>query len=325
VVLDTKIQHEYLLIRIYEDNIIGRGFLLRIPFVAMEEIESNTWWNIKFSDEEKLRLKSLIQIDILSKIMMYIEDLAILAESFLLKKDFYELIIDKNIDIGKKTGEFIQGIDYLTDENISQIMNFINVQQIISDDRYGELLKQHLNYHVETARSKLKEIRKFSSSANHLLYKRFKHGGMPIIPNVLQQPPRSGALSVFEVLNIVAEGSDPFKDIIIIPYSKDVLRGYEKIIENVQTLLQEIVKNRRICIERNIDGMIPEKYSSDLFSAEEISYMQGKFNDFYNMHPIGEIPHNLDYNINKKNSQSILEKIEWYLESSKKISTNSIN
>jgi hypothetical protein len=46
--------------------------------------------------------------------MMYVEDVAILAESFELNRDFYDLLMDTNVDIGKKTGEFIHGVDSFT-------------------------------------------------------------------------------------------------------------------------------------------------------------------------------------------------------------------
>lgn len=38
--LDDKTKLEYLLLRNYQENgLIGRGFLLRIPFVALKQIE----------------------------------------------------------------------------------------------------------------------------------------------------------------------------------------------------------------------------------------------------------------------------------------------
>jgi hypothetical protein len=40
--------------------------------------------------------------------MMYIEDLAILAESFISDRDFYELITDSSINIGDKNRRIYQ-------------------------------------------------------------------------------------------------------------------------------------------------------------------------------------------------------------------------
>lgn len=72
---------EYVLLNNYLENIIVRGFLIRVPFYALEQIENNSWYK-QISDEEKPKVRSILQIDIVSKIMMYTEDLAILTESF---------------------------------------------------------------------------------------------------------------------------------------------------------------------------------------------------------------------------------------------------
>src|SRR5689334_12610966 len=92
----TARNREYVLLNNYLENIIARGFLIRVPFYALEQIENNSWYK-QISDEEKPKVRSIMQVDIVSKILMYIEDLAILAESFSLDRDFYELLTDKNI------------------------------------------------------------------------------------------------------------------------------------------------------------------------------------------------------------------------------------
>jgi hypothetical protein len=108
--MDSTKQREYTLLRTYQENIDTRGVLLRIPFVALEQIENDSWGNKKFSDDEKVRLRSIIQVDIVSKIMVYVEDLAILSESFIQDRDFYDLIVDENINIGRLTGVFVSDV-----------------------------------------------------------------------------------------------------------------------------------------------------------------------------------------------------------------------
>jgi hypothetical protein len=164
-------QREYVLLRNYQENIISRGFLLRIPFVALEQIEKNTWY-MQIPDDEKPRVRSLIQIDIVSKIMMYVEDVAILAESFELNRDFYELLMDEQVDIGDKTGEFIHGVDSFTYKKLLQIMSYVDIDQIGLDENWRGTLKKNFDYHVEKVRRMLHEIANFSK-ANHSIYKRF--------------------------------------------------------------------------------------------------------------------------------------------------------
>lgn len=307
ILCDKKLR-EYVLLTNYRENIYSRGFLLRVSFVSLEQIEKNSWY-MQIPDDERPRVRSLMQMDIVSKIMMYVEDLAILAESIHLNRDFYELLMDKNVDIGRKTGEFIHAVHSFTYEKLSQIMSYADIDQIGSDEECKGLLKKHFDYNVERVRRMLREIGSFSSKANHSLYKRFKHAGMPIFSNSVHIPPQSGPLASFEVFNVISDGIDPVKDIVIIPYSQRVMKRYEEIINKLQTLLLELTENRLECLKRNIPGMIPRKYREDLFSSQEKELMQIKIDNFYSTHPIKEISTKLHSDVNVEK-----ESIQWYLE-----------
>ena len=90
--LSDSLESEYLALRNYKENgLTGRGFLIRIMKAALEQIEAEKWIKA-ISEAEKPQIRSLIQIDIISKIMMLIEDLAILAESFRQGKNFYDFL-----------------------------------------------------------------------------------------------------------------------------------------------------------------------------------------------------------------------------------------
>lgn len=47
------------------------------------------------------------------------------------------------------------------------------------------------------------------------------------------------------------------------------MRRYEKIINELQTLLREMTQKRIECLKRNISGIIPERGLADLFSSQE--------------------------------------------------------
>jgi hypothetical protein len=99
---------------------------------------------------------------------MYVEDLAVLSESFIQKKDFYELLVDKSIDIGHLTEHFVRDIASFSDERVSKIMNYAEPNSISSDEKSVKLLSKLLKYHIDKTKNNLLRIANFSSKANHL-------------------------------------------------------------------------------------------------------------------------------------------------------------
>ncbi len=130
---------------------------------------------------------------------------------------------------------------------------------------------------------------------------------MPIFhtstPKTLLLPP----LDKFESFSLVSEGPNPFEDTIVIPFSRLILRRYEKVITHLQTVLLEMTQNRIDCLKRSITGIIPRAGQAGLFSPEESELMHEKIDEFYRTHPVGEIPTNVTYNTNLQS-----EKIQWY-------------
>jgi hypothetical protein len=183
--LDEKTGLEYMLLRNYQENgLIGRGFLLRIPFVILKQIEEDKW-DFKIDQNEKPKFTSFIQIDIISKIMMYIEDLAILSESFMLQRNFYDLVYSSE-DLGEVIGSFFEKINYISDEEIYKIMSYAAPSQINLDGESTKILNKHLKSIVNEIRRILREIGEFGTT-HHPLFKRFKHAGMPIICGHIQR------------------------------------------------------------------------------------------------------------------------------------------
>jgi hypothetical protein len=222
--LDEKTVLEYMLLRNYQENgLIGRGFLLRLPFVALKQIEEDKW-EFKIEQNEKPKFISFIQNGIISKIMMYIEDLAILAESFMSQQNFYDIVY-RSEDLGDIIGSFFRKVNTILDDEIYRIMNCATPSQIKLDYDLKKILTKHLNSNVKEIRRILGQIGEFGNS-NHPLFKRFKHAGMPLFLGTIRNS-SPGFFEGFKFCNIVSTGGDPLKDVLPIPYSKQVLEGYE--------------------------------------------------------------------------------------------------
>lgn len=302
--LDEKTKVEYMLLRNYQEN--GktlRGFLLKMPFLSLEQIEDDKW-HFKFNENEKLKIKSFIQIDIISKIMMYIEDLAILSESFMSQRNFYDIINDNSIDIGEMIRRFFEKISYISDEGIYKIMSYAPSDKLGLDDG-STIVNKYLNSNVKELRRILKEIGNFGIT-NHPLFKKFKHAGTPIFCGALNT---SGFLDGFDFSNLVPVGPNALMDVIPIPYSKHVLDGYHIIIHGLQKVLGDMVENRIICIQRNLNGLIPnQRYDLTALSSEEATLLKQIINNFYELNPPKEITISESFNLTVKK-----EKILWYL------------
>jgi len=187
-------------------------------------------------------------------------------------------------------------------------MSYAAPNEINLDDKSAKILNKHLNSNVKEVKRMLREIGDFGKT-NHPLFKRFKHAGMPIICGALQRTPGSGFLGDFEFFNLVPIGPDPFIDVIPIPYSKQVLDGYWIIINGLQNILKAIAENRIICIQRNLNGLIPnQRFDLSALSSQEADSMEKIVSDFYALNPPKEITISHHHNLNIKKEQ-----ILWYL------------
>src|SRR5215207_6813920 len=226
--LDEKTKLEYILLRNYlENGLPGRGFLLEMDFVALEQVEKGNWY-IEINDNEKPKVRSFIQIDIISKIVMYIEDLAILSKSLILQRNFYDLISDRSIDIGNMAGKFFEKIDSIPDEEIYKIMSYGDAHHFNLQGESARVFNKHLDSNVKELKRMLRQIEDFGTT-HHPLFKKFKHAGMPIFCGGIMTSTDFFA-GKFDMANIVPIGSDPLVDVIPIPYSRQALNSYRIII-----------------------------------------------------------------------------------------------
>ncbi len=308
-----EIKKNYLLLRNYVQNILPmRGMLLKTSLNSLSEIDAGTFFLENFSHEEKIKAKSMFQMDIISGIMLYIEDLVVLSESFRRKILYHKLLdpSDKNqADVGRMIEEFFRSVNSFSAEDIGRILGYGNPGRLGFEDEERALVEKIMQKNIAELRRMFVQIGEFGST-HHPAFRRFKHGGAPLIPGA-EVRRGDGILSRFDSHTPVLEGSDPFKDIILIPLSKDVLEGYRIIIGGIQTCLNDLVKNHLLCIERNLNGMIPtNSYSKDYLSEKEIKLYEKIINEFYDEHPsnVGDLRHfHFESKIKK-------EKIKWYID-----------
>ena len=301
---------QYILLKTTRENIIARGFLLRVDFVGLEQIENNTW-SYNIPDDQKPVARTYIQIDIISKIMMYIEDLVVLAESFLKGKQFYsELLGPSSGDLGEAIKFFFKNVDKLTDDDILKIMSWIDMLSIISNNNLNESIKKIQSYNITKVRNLLKELKDFGES-NHPIYKRFKHGGMPVISPSVQLAPHTGPLSLFETYSIVSVGKDPMRDIHIIPFSVAMLERYKTLIHKIQDVLLEMTENRIACIQRQISRIFPKSYIKEEVSSQDAKRIDEQIEEYYKNHTPLFVPNQVHFDIGPFD---IEKKIKWYLQ-----------
>lgn len=310
-------QERILLINYWENSFPLRGNLLKIIFTVLDKIETDSWTD-KFNDDEKRKVRSMVQISIISNLMMYVEDLSVMAESFKQGKNFYNFLDKKTptdeVDLGKIIENFLDNIGNLTNEDIHKIMSYADPTKIEVNEECKLLLTKHIQVNTDETRRVLKEINDFGKS-NHPVFRRFKHAGLPIFLGLPINPTELSFFSRYDSTMLVSKGKNPLEDVIPIPFSKQVLEGYKIIIDGIQTILSSMIKNRIECIERGISGVIPyESYSIDQFTKEEQTRLKKKIKEFQKRYPEKIIPKlNIKTKVDKKD-------IQWYLDLPKFIS-----
>lgn len=157
---------EYILLKAMNENVLIRGFLLRVDFEVMKQIEDNRW-SYKIPDVDKPAVRKYIQIDIISKIFMYSEDLVVLVKALRRGKEFYsEFLAPGADDLGDAIRLFFKGISEISNNDILKMMSLIDMSSIITDLNLAGSVKKIQSY-INRVRSLLKELKDFGES-NHI-------------------------------------------------------------------------------------------------------------------------------------------------------------
>jgi hypothetical protein len=141
---------------------------------------------------------------------------------------------------------------------------------------------------------------------NHALFKRFKHGGLTVICDISANGINE-YFDKFESFNAVIVGDNPLKDVVPIPYSKEVMESYEILIGGLQKMIKDIVSNRIGCIQRRIDGVIPDLiYNVETITIDK-TVMDKSIASFYEANPPVPITTHLNFNV-----ELAKESVAWY-------------
>ena len=106
-----EIQNYLILENYINTSFLARGYSLKFMFKTLNEITQKKSFEfegetIAFNKEDLLVLQSVLQIDIIAKIMMYVEDLIILLEAILKTDGDYYVLLDRNtnedLDLGDR-------------------------------------------------------------------------------------------------------------------------------------------------------------------------------------------------------------------------------
>ncbi|MCV0430468.1 hypothetical protein [Nitrosopumilus sp.] len=314
--MDEIEESEWYLLQNYRERILPlRGILLNLDFTSIEKYDEGTLElfirggkkKIKFNEESEKQFKSIIQTDIISKLMMLVEDAVIFMESRRRNVSFYSIVTNSDIDVGLVIKEFFENLEKLSTNELWEIMSYVDVNSTnweTSED--ARLVEKYLTINISEMRRLLSELKEFSTT-NHPLFKRFKHAGFPVFPAV-NSPKSLDFMKNFDHCSAVLMKENILDDVVYVPYSDDVIKSYHIIASGLQKIIHDIVNNRIITIERQTSGMLPNvSHDSEKLSVEEWNRYGEIRKKFYEQNPLrNDLPRTL--NLPKPDK----ENMKWY-------------
>lgn len=294
---------EYFLLRNYlEYGLIARGNLLNLTDTALDLFNNNSLLlkvrgkitRMQFNKSDQDKLRSTLQLDIITKIMMYVEDFIILAESFRQKRNFYDIITsdDPKDDIGNLLKTFFDSIENLSEAELKKMLSYGDETLLDLSENEKTVLNKILQGNMREFRRILIELRDFSRT-HHPIWKRYKHAGFPYVPGLATQTGNE-FLKQFPFTFVVFTGKDPLKDNLTIPYSDDVIEGYRIIFDSLQNLILDLLSAKIGSLERELDAVFPNvSFAPDSLSKAEWETYSTILKKFEEKYPFQESLQNL--------------------------------
>lgn len=305
----------FLLDNYAKEGLYARGWLLTILKKALEEVNSDRFtFNgniVPFRGSELAKARSIIQVDIISKIMMYIEDSAILLlGNKTVGQNFYDLLDRKDPDLGQRITDFLNHIDSITDEEYRSMLSYVDPEKLNLPADQKALIKKLIDQNIAEIKDHLRQNKQFRDTHGQV-FRRYKHAGLAMLLGGEANSPYPYSGKKFDSNSLVFSGEDPMKDAIPIPYSADVLAAYDVMISTLQKMIIDIVDNKLGCLHRRIDGMIPlDLYGPlDKFLVDEIRTINTITMQFYE-----ERPFRASNNYFQLKTPVKKEQIQWYVD-----------
>ena len=282
-----------------------------MDFDALEKIQSNTWF-YKFEgsniDEEMTLVKSIIQLEIIAKIMIYVEDLAIISESLLKGVSYYTLLDKKETpegvqDVSDIVQKIFEKMEHLSKNDFAKIMSFGNPEDYAENNEEKQLLEEALEFEKDEFLKLFKKIKDFADE-HHAVFRRYKHAGFPMVPGLRFTKSLPGYLKFFNSTSLVFVNEDPFYNPKVLPFSDKVIEMYSNIIGDIQAALTDIIHNKLHEIRRR-KKLPPICYHANFTFLPE---QHKKFKTIFQRYDESNPATNIKFDMNVRTT----EKNEWY-------------
>lgn len=286
-----KEMETYLLLKNYlENGQTSRSLLFDLSLETLQKVSKDkiidaAGVKLALTDDNLLRVRGILQVDIIGRLMMYIEDLLVICESMRTTQGNFYDILESEKDLGDVIRDFILQIEEFTDDDYRKILSYLDPKEI-PDNAGRMIIGRLIQNNINSFKRFFDELLKFSK-AHHPIFKRYKHAGIPIRQNPAALNVSSKTLSKFDSAVVVFTGKNPLKDISLLPYSTHVIEEYKKLSDELEKWMFNMVENRVSCIERNIPGTIPlEAYGTFNLEPFEREIMESVLLQHYGKYPI---------------------------------------
>jgi hypothetical protein len=320
---DQEEVQNYLLLENYiKSSCPARGILLKHMFKNLNEIIQNRSFvfegeAISFSKEDLPVLQSIFQIDIIAKIMMYVEDLIIILEAILKAGgDYYGLLDiditkDRDVDVGDRIKKFFQDKDNFSMMDWRKKLSYLNPN---NETKYSNVIAKLIELNIVAFRDFINNIQIFSET-HHRIFRRYKHAGFPFKPGYRSELPYPFTSRRFDSYSMVFVGKTPLADLIPLPYADDVIESYRILVPTLQRMIRELVQNKIACIRRRVDGVMPSvSYSPPgTFTPEENSEIELAIIEYNEQYPNRAYSDIYDFPI----CEGTVKNMRWYIDLAK--------
>ena len=222
---DQEEMQNYLLLENYiKSSFPARGILLKHMFKNLDEIIQNRSFlferePISFSKEDLPVLQSIFQIDIIAKIMMYVEDLIIILEAILKKGgDYYGLLDiditkDRDVDVGDRIKKFFQDKDNFSMTDWRKMLSYLNPNNQL---KYSNVIAKLIELNIVAFKDFINNIQIFSET-HHRIFRRYKHAWFPFKPGYRSELSYPFTSRRFDSYSMVFVGKNPLSRSYSIP------------------------------------------------------------------------------------------------------------